>query len=58
LRARRSRTLGAGPYLRLGALSIQQLGFLGSLGGLLTLALTRRYVQMEAQGLKRRCEAG
>lgn len=38
-------------------LAIRQRGFLAPLVGLLTLTLTRRYVQMEAQGLKRRCEA-
>jgi uncharacterized protein YndB with AHSA1/START domain len=39
-------------------LTVRQFGFLAPLVGLFTRALTRRYVQMEAQGLKRRCEAG
>jgi uncharacterized protein YndB with AHSA1/START domain len=39
-------------------LAIRQLGLLAPLVGLLTLTLTRRYLQLEAQGLKRRCEAG
>jgi uncharacterized protein YndB with AHSA1/START domain len=39
-------------------LAVRQLGLLAPLVGLLTLPLMRRYVQIEAQGLKRRCEAG
>ncbi len=38
-------------------LSIEQSGFLSPLLWLFTGALTRRYVEMEAHGLKRRCEA-
>lgn len=37
-------------------LSIAQTGLLAPLVGLLTSSLTRRYVAMEARGLKRRCE--
>jgi len=37
-------------------LALVQQGSLGWLVGLLTGRLTRRYVVMEAQGLKRRCE--
>jgi uncharacterized protein YndB with AHSA1/START domain len=38
-------------------LTIRQLGLLAPLVDLFTSALTRQYVQMEAQGLKQRCEA-
>jgi hypothetical protein len=37
-------------------LSIEQCGLLSPLVWLFTGGLTRRYVEMEAQGLKRRCE--
>lgn len=37
-------------------LSVEQAGLLAPLSWLLTGALTRRYVETEAQGLKRRCE--
>jgi uncharacterized membrane protein len=40
------------------SLSIRQTGPLARVFGLLAGSLTRRYVQLEAQGLKRRCEAG
>ena len=39
-------------------LEIQQSGALAWLVGLLTSGLTRRYVEMEAAGLKQRCERG
>ncbi len=38
--------------------SIRQVGLLAPVVALLSGARTRRYVHMEAQGLKRRCEAG
>jgi uncharacterized membrane protein len=38
-------------------LSLRQTGVLSVIVGWLTGARTRRYVQMEAEGLKRRCEA-
>jgi uncharacterized protein YndB with AHSA1/START domain len=38
-------------------LGIRQQGALGWLVGLLLARMTRRYVRMEAAGLKRRCEA-
>ncbi len=46
---------GAGSIARL---SVDQKGLLGRLIGMLTADLTRRYVEMEAQGLKRRSETG
>ena len=39
-------------------LSLAQTGFLGSLIGRLLAGLSRRYVELEARGLKRRAEAG
>jgi uncharacterized protein YndB with AHSA1/START domain len=39
------------------SLGVEQRGLLAGLVGLLTGGMTRRYVQMEAEGLKRRCEA-
>lgn len=39
-------------------LGIRQTGLLAPLVGLLTGGMTRRYVQLEALGLKRRCEEG
>jgi hypothetical protein len=39
-------------------LAIRQSGPLAPIVGLLTSGLTRRYVNIEAQGLKQRCEAG
>ena len=39
-------------------LGIHQSGTLAPIIGLLTSELTRRYVKMEAEGLKQRCEAG
>ncbi|HEX5543098.1 MAG TPA: SRPBCC family protein [Micromonospora sp.] len=39
-------------------LIVQQTGLLAALVGLLAGSLTRRYIVMEAEGLKRRCEQG
>jgi uncharacterized protein YndB with AHSA1/START domain len=39
------------------SLGLRQRGPLAGLVGILTARLTRQYVQMEAQGLKQRCEA-
>jgi len=39
-------------------ISVRQAGPLSWLVGMLTSGLTRRYVNMEAEGLKRRCEEG
>lgn len=40
-----------------GTFGVRHSGLLAPLAGLFTAGLTRRYVQMEVQGLKRRCEA-
>jgi hypothetical protein len=45
---------GGGADVRL---SIEERGLLGPLVRLLTRKTTRRYLEMEAQGLKRRCES-
>jgi uncharacterized protein YndB with AHSA1/START domain len=39
-------------------LGVRHFGPLAPVAGLLTSRTTRRYVQMEADGLKRRCESG
>jgi uncharacterized protein YndB with AHSA1/START domain len=49
--------IGSGPGADVTVqLDIQQTGILDRLVGLFTAGMTRRYVQLEAAGLKRRCE--
>jgi uncharacterized membrane protein len=53
-----SHRITAGPHDRVTVtLALRQTGFLASLVGLLTARVTRRYIDMEANGLKARSEA-